>query len=285
MPVVEDLLLPGLAATLRVLSEVLPDAWLLVGALARDLRLYRLPHPPSESELRTKDADVGVRVASAAAFSSIRESLIAQGWQAVGSVEHKLLSPFGIEVDVVPFGDVEAPSGHVTLDDGGFQMNVTGYRTAFEAATWVQMEGVPVRVITLPFYALLKCLAWEDRRDRTRKDAEDLARVFDRYEDTWMQEEDGRLVGAHLDVFDLESDRLAMAARVLGRETRRAAASDHLLIAGITRWLSVQASEGYRRIVAEMGSVILEAERRQAAWEAFERGWSDAPHEEAAAPR
>lgn len=279
MPVVRGLPLDGLGSALRALSEVLAAQgvpWMLVGAVARDVRLYHLPIPPAEAAFLTKDADVGVEVASASAFEAVKERLVDEGWRMAGNSDHKMVSPGGLEVDVVPFGDVEDPVGSVAFQQGGFRMNVTGYGAAWEAATPVDLEGTVVRVITLPFYTLLKCLAWEDRRARTLKDAEDLARVFDRYDDLWMGEEGGCLVAQHIGLFDVEDDALARSARVLGREARAAAERDPHLVKELTRWLSIQSGEDFRRIVGDMGTnAIGSAARRQAAWEAFARGWED----------
>jgi predicted nucleotidyltransferase len=61
---------------------------------------------------------------------------------------------------------------------------VLGIREAFDAADTVRLPGdVPVRVPTIPGLALLKVIAWVDRRLLSRRDAVDLDEILGWYAD------------------------------------------------------------------------------------------------------
>lgn len=256
--------------------DAVAATWMLVGALARDHLLYRQLGATVPKGLRTQDADAGVSVATREDYTALKAKLEERGWTQE-YLEHRMRSREGIVVDLVPFGRLEDPSGSVSFESGDTHLNVTGYAAALAASTREHVDGRTTRVLTLPFYLMLKCLAWEDRRHRTSKDAEDLARVFIAFDERWMTVEDGARISRHADVFDVEDDTLAQSARVLGRECRAAAESDPALSAVMSTWLHTQARDGHKAVGQAMSAAsIYQPARRRLAWEAFLRGWKDA---------
>jgi hypothetical protein len=86
-----------------------------------------------------------------------------------------------VDVDVVPYGGVEGPDRSVVFPDH-HKLNVLGTREAFDAAQTVRLPGgLDVRVPTVPGLAVLKILAWADRRLQSSRDAVDLDEIIGWY--------------------------------------------------------------------------------------------------------
>lgn len=161
-----------LAAVLAVLqprADAVGAGLLLVGAAARDL-LLTTP-PPRE----TNDVDFGLAVASPEDVITVTAGL-----EKYPGHTNKFVVA-GAEVDIVPFGAVEG-SDQTVRSEGGFLMNVLGYREALAGAVEVGLPGGGgVRVASLAAQVVLKLTAWDDRRLLTRKDATDLLALLGEY--------------------------------------------------------------------------------------------------------
>jgi predicted nucleotidyltransferase len=99
----------------------------------------------------------------------------------------------GVEVDVVPFGGIEEDRA-IRLPDGHV-LDVNGIAEALKTSIEVRLpRGTVTRVASLPAQAVLKILAWRDRRFASSKDAQDLKAILTAasegpYEDeTWDDE-------------------------------------------------------------------------------------------------
>jgi predicted nucleotidyltransferase len=135
----------------------------------------------------------------------------------------RLVSPRGVDIDLIPFGEFADEHGNITLPpDHDHRMSVLGFAEALANALPVRMSHDPlldVPVVSLPGLILLKLIAWGDRaRDRRGKDAQDFRYVIDSYlkipadvSGIWDETD-------YLDRFD--GDISLVAAAVLGRETR-----------------------------------------------------------------
>jgi predicted nucleotidyltransferase len=76
-------------------------------------------------------------------------------------------------VDLLPFSDSIAPGGRLQLEEG-FVFNMAGFRYVVPHALPTEVEGGPTLPLApLPLYALLKLVAFSDR-----KEARDVAGVF-----------------------------------------------------------------------------------------------------------
>jgi predicted nucleotidyltransferase len=186
---------------------VAPGCLMLVGARCRDLLNYRCG---LESPGRTtQDTDVAVAVASWDEFRSISDNFPSQSpaWQRV-IVD-------GVPVDIVPFGDLEEPPGHIGGIDrsGPWGMDVSGYGRVFSTADEVVIDGTgTLKIPTVAGFALLKLFAWLDRGPRRiHKDASDLSLIlFWYYRDTdYLYEEDNLWVFDDEQLLDSEWYRAA----------------------------------------------------------------------------
>lgn len=165
-----DLPVPlAVLAALDERSRSLQIPTLIIGAAARDL----VVHGPTSarSPRATLDVDVAIAV-DRAGFEAFTH-----GWPSVRGSEHSFLV-CGVEVDVVPFGPIEARRS-VVFDDAHV-LDVTGLSEAAATAVDVLLPGgLEVRAASLPAQAALKVLAWRDRQARTPKDARDLREILE----------------------------------------------------------------------------------------------------------
>lgn len=95
-------------------------------------------------------------------------------------------------------------------------MTTLGFQEAYECAVQVRFSnGISVPVCPPDGLALLKLLAWNERRER--KDATDLGLLFYYYLEAGNQE---RLFAEHADLLEL-TDHKQVGARLLGRDWRK----------------------------------------------------------------
>jgi predicted nucleotidyltransferase len=163
---------------------------LLVGAVARDL-LFFYSHGIRAGRA-TEDVDLAVAVADWNDFERLHESLLASGsFSPDPKVAHKLLYRRRMEVDFIPFGGVELPNGTIAWPpEGDTVMRVLGFQEAQASSISVLLPlGQQVAVVSLPMLAVLKVLAWSERRTREReKDASDIMLILEKYLDAGQSE-------------------------------------------------------------------------------------------------
>jgi predicted nucleotidyltransferase len=168
-----------LQVTAAVLGDVIREAdaagvrILVVGAAARDILVGHVGGVPLGRA--TMDIDIAVAVRSWADVERLMNGVAAST-----SVAHRFLVR-EIQVDVIPFGDIENADRTVALPDD-HELNVLGFREASDASVTVRLPGdVIVPVASLPAQSLLKLFAWRDRRYDDRRDAIDLRSILDAY--------------------------------------------------------------------------------------------------------
>ena len=168
----------------RVIAE-LGVPYVVVGATARDLVLH-LGHGAKLRSV-TKDVDFAIEVPSWRAFNSVKDKLCEEGFSAT-KIQHRLLSPEKMEVDIVPFGKLEDGEASIAWPPkGDVVMNVLGFQETCNNAEWVRIQESPelgIPVATPAGMMLLKLVAWMDRaREERGKDAQDIAYLLVSYEE------------------------------------------------------------------------------------------------------
>jgi predicted nucleotidyltransferase len=93
----------------------------------------------------------------------------------------RLISEDGALIDIVPFGGVEDSKGNITWPpEYAIVMNALGFEEAFRHAVRVRLASyLEVRVSSLAGLALMKLIAWDDRR--LNSDAKDLRFIISSY--------------------------------------------------------------------------------------------------------
>jgi predicted nucleotidyltransferase len=138
----------------------------VVGALVPELLLNARP------TRMTNDADVTVVVDSLAEFEQLKDRLEEFGFSRT-EVSHRLRHWSGGRADILPFSHALAPGGRLELQEGRV-LNMAGFEQVVPSAVNAVVEGgLALPVVPLPLYALLKLVAFSDR-----KEPRDLAGVF-----------------------------------------------------------------------------------------------------------
>lgn len=223
----EDLLrvvreLDGIARSLGV-------PFFLAGASARDIVLVNLwGQPPGRA---TVDIDFAFAVDGWAEFNRLRDALIATGrFARVPHQGQRLIYTdpehgFQLPMDCIPFRGVASDRKTIAWPpEGDFILNVAGFEEAMDAALHIELEpGLVIAVASLPGLAMLKILAWADRRLENSKDAADLYRILRTYDIAGNQD---RLFSHEIQLLETVGYDLTLAgARLLGLDAARIADS------------------------------------------------------------
>ena len=204
--------------------------FVLAGATARDILMWHLHD--IKAPVATRDVDVAVCAVSWEFHDVLIDLLLqTQRFRRHPKQQQKFLfkrSPddYEIELDVVPFGQIEGPPGEIHWPPGGdIVMTVLGFQEAVDTAEPVDIgEDLVVPVVALSAFVLLKLFAWKDRRLQKNTDAGDILFVLRNYfqagniERTFEQAQD--LLEA------VGSDPVLAAAGLLGRDVRNLASPE-----------------------------------------------------------
>lgn len=183
---------------------------LLVGAACRDILHAAFGH--DFSARATTDTDIGIAVKD-----WIVSDLIEERYTRVGSngIRYRIA---GINVDIMPFGEIENPEGISMPASRNEELVVFGYRDVYERALPLTLpNGQTIRIPQPAGYVALKMRACIDRsayygQDR---DVRDLALAAFWYQN-WEEAED-RLYGSEFELLaDLDMDFDVAAVRLLG---------------------------------------------------------------------
>jgi len=170
--------------TVDRLMQQLEHPYVVIGATARDIVLHY--GYGADVERATQDVDFAIEVPNWAAFDALKQKLAEVGF-ALTREQHRLKSPSGTVVDIVPFGKLGGDKGSIAWPPkGDVVMSVLGFQEASENADRVLVDNEPeliVPVATPAGMALLKMIAWFNRvREKRVKDAQDLSYLLESYE-------------------------------------------------------------------------------------------------------
>jgi len=195
-------------------------ALFIVGAQARDLLLqyaYELP-----VHRATNDIDFGIVVENWDKFTKLREKLIAsEKFEPHKTMKQRLVHESGLLIDLVPFGELEEPRGQIAWPpDFSVVMSTVGFREAYDNSIDVRIaDDLIVKVASLAGLALMKIVAWDDRR--FERDAQDLGLIMRHYLDAGNQDRVYREQGDCFDLLNEDFDYEKASSRMLGRDVGR----------------------------------------------------------------
>jgi len=190
----------------------------IVGAMARELVLVH--GFGLHSGRATRDLDFAVRVADWDAYDRIHRNLVTDaGFAPVHGKPHRLRSPDGMVVDLLPFGAIERPDRTIAWPPAeDVVMSTLGFvEVASTTIPTTLPGGVTVDVAGPVGLTLLKLVAWSDRRlTRPGSDAYDLTILLRNYLDAGQED---RLYYEAADLLDdPHFDREVAGAILLGRD-------------------------------------------------------------------
>jgi len=142
---------------------------MLVGALCRDVLHRRLGH--TFTTTATQDLDLGLALSSWESYLSL-----AAAFPAVGDTGVRFRIA-GVDVDLLPFGDVDDPRGTVEPPTRHEPMSVWAFREIFAGSQpWAISPNLTISIPTIPGYTAAKLGAWLDRSAYGQvKDASNIA--------------------------------------------------------------------------------------------------------------
>lgn len=190
----------------------------VVGAVARDIHLSA---DLSAAALRkTNDVDLAILVNDEGQFNQLKAALIATGHFAPHASETiKLFYHDAIEIDLLPFGEIEEPNRNVMLKDPTFVLNMPGFLEIYPFVDDIQVtDDMTIKVCTMEGIILLKLISNNDRPQRT-KDIADIEHIIKVYFDLYS----GDIYEEHFDTMEMyetdQSDYLQLVcSRVIGRK-------------------------------------------------------------------
>lgn len=164
-----------IAAVLADADGLTSDDVMLVGAACRDVLHHAQSH--TFDTTLTRDLDIALALSSWDAFHSI-----AAAFPRVGDTGIRFRIA-GVDVDLLPFGDVEDPEGFVEPPIRQEPMSVWAFEEIYAASLPLPLSSnVTIRLPTVAGFAAAKVGAWLDRSEwRETKDAGDLALILHWY--------------------------------------------------------------------------------------------------------
>ena len=192
----------------------------LVGAIARDIHLST--NEELSSARATKDVDLAITINDEGQYNEVKAALVDTDlFEAHETETIKLIYKKSIEVDLLPFGQIEQPNRNVTLTDPTFVLNMPGFTEIYPFVKDFELaNGQIIKVCTMEGIVLLKLIANNDRPQRT-KDITDIEHIIQSYFD--LYDDDIYLV--HYDIMELydtaNSDYIRLVcARLIGRKMK-----------------------------------------------------------------
>lgn len=190
---------PALFAALKRTFDAAEVSFYLIGARARDVWFL-----PEKSFRITQDIDWIAASENEAVFQEIKVQLIkSEGFQPTRN-PYTLLSPKGIEVDILPF--VENTGRRMA---GLKEVNARGVQGI------VFDDHATYQIATLPAIVLLKFIAWDERPEYRLKDLWDIWTICENYFDQFSED----IYENHHDLFE-DRELIEIAAYVIGRKIK-----------------------------------------------------------------
>jgi predicted nucleotidyltransferase len=207
-----------LAEFQQVLAQFGIDFY-LVGAVARDIHFSR--NPAFASKRATLDVDLAIMLADEEQFYAVKEALVNTGnFTAHPTEAIKLFYKEAIELDLLPFGDIENEYRETRIHKPRlFALDVPGFMELLPDAQEIEVgEGTTLKVCSLEGIVMLKLIAWDDKPARI-KDVTDIDHIIDVYFDF----NDMEIYGDYMDVMDAYDTNIGgylqlVSARVIGRK-------------------------------------------------------------------
>jgi predicted nucleotidyltransferase len=204
---------------LEVVLKKMEFDYYLVGAIARDISLAE----KFQAKRRTNDVDIALMLSNETEFNQVKQALIETGEFTAHPTESiKLFYKQAIELDLMPFGDIENESRETRLTQPRvFVMDVPGFSEIFPQTEAYSLPNAhTIKVCPIEGLVLLKLIANDDRPGRT-KDITDIEHLISVY----FELKDIDIYESYIDVMDIyettNPDYLQqVSARVIGRKIR-----------------------------------------------------------------
>ena len=194
----------------------------LVGAFARDVQ-FQTKNP--ESFIRkTNDIDLAISISNEHEYNAIIEALVATSSFTRDEKEIiKLHYKLGIEVDLIPFGEIEDQNREIKLKKPkAFTLQMPGFAEAFPFIEIIKLGDLAINTCPIDGLVMLKLISWDDRPHRT-KDIDDIEKIIKAYFD-WNTDEIYETYFDVMEIYDTNDVYLYLpkvSAHIIGRKMQR----------------------------------------------------------------
>lgn len=217
----EDLNNPLLKELLHKLTnyfQSISSDFYVIGATARDIILSGI-HKQTSAR-RTADLDIAIAIKDWDKFNQIFEELCKiEGF----TKDPKLTQRFNFQkvydIDIVPFGEIAKADNNIYWPpEEQFAMSVAGYTEVADNTLDITIDNdLSVKVASLPGIFILKLAAFNDRKNATNKDADDLAFIIENY----LSINEERAASEHYDIYEADNfNTFTAGATLLGRDIK-----------------------------------------------------------------
>ncbi len=217
------LAVPGLEVVLIQISTVCQELeidFFIVGAIARNI--WHAIH--NENPQGTKDIDLGIYVPTTDKYNALRKLLVDRyGYKISSTNSFCLIDRKGIQIDLLPFGEIEE-DGKVMIEGKGLtQISLWGFQESYDLGKQeVKIGEALYKVCSIPAIVILKLVAFDDRPNERIKDARDINSIFLYY----PKLEADHIWSNHFDLYDGHLPHDEVGLIVLGREIKRIIAAN-----------------------------------------------------------
>lgn len=190
----------------------------VIGATARDMILSGIHNQTSAR--RTADLDIAIAIKDLDQFEQISKDLcVIEGFTKANYQTQRFKFRNVYDVDIVPFGEIAKGDNNIYWPpEEEFAMSVVGFTEVANNTLDVTINNeFTVKVASLPGIFILKLAAFNDRKNKTNKDADDLAFIIENY----LGINTERAAAEHYDVYEAENFKTFTAgATLLGRDIK-----------------------------------------------------------------
>ena len=217
----EDLnnpLLKELLKKLTVYFQSIGSDFYIIGATARDIILSGIHNQTSAR--RTADLDIAIAIKDWDKFEQMSKELCEiDGFHKSNKQKQLFWYKKDFRLDIVPFGEVAKADNNIYWPpEEEFAMSVVGLTEVANNTLDVTIDNeFTIKVASLPGIFILKLAAFNDRKNTTNKDADDLAFILENYLDINIE----RAAAEHYDIYEVENfNTLTAGATLLGRDIK-----------------------------------------------------------------
>jgi len=217
----EDLNNPLLKELLKKLTDYFQSIgsdFYVIGATARDIILSGIHNQISSR--RTIDLDIAIAIKDWDKFEQISKELCEiDGFHKPNKQKQLFLYKQIFKLDIVPFGEVAKADNNIYWPpEEEFAMSAVGFAKVANKALDVTIDDeFTVKVASLPGICILKLIAFNDRKNKTNKDADDLAFIIENYLEINIE----RVAAEHYDIYEVENfNTFTAGATLLGRDIK-----------------------------------------------------------------
>lgn len=191
----------------------------MVGAIARDIRLST--QEGFAAKRKTNDVNLAILLDDEEQFYAIKEALIATGLFEGSSYKAiKLIYKGAIEVDLLPFGEIENEERQLLLSRHTLLvMDMNGFKEVYPFTETIKVANdLVLNVCSLEGLVILKLIANYDNPDRT-KDITDIEHFIEVYFDLITNEIYSNYMNV-MDLYNTEQNNYLrlVSARIIGRK-------------------------------------------------------------------